>query len=63
VEGGQVSKPIEIFRCEECSCVFDHDVRKDNDAKWGHICKAKNFRRETRCESYLDKYVLSKEDK
>jgi len=47
-----------IFKCEECSYIFDHDVRKDNDRKWGHICKAKNYQQEHRCESYLDKYIL-----
>ncbi len=46
-----------IYKCEECSCVFDHDVRKDEDGEWGHICNAKKYKKEHRCESYLYKYV------
>ena len=46
-----------IYMCEECEATFSHDVRKDDDGKWGHICKAKNFREEHRCESFLNKYV------
>jgi hypothetical protein len=49
-----------LFICEECQAVFDRDVRRDNDGKWGHICKDKKYKSGHRCESYLDKYVLSK---
>ena len=47
-----------MWKCEECSAIFEEDVRRSKD--WGHICKAKNFYKEHRCESYLDKYTRQK---
>lgn len=48
-----------IFVCEECNKTFsDEEIRKDVlEKKWGHICKAKKFRKECRCESYLTAYL------
>ena len=51
-------KPEEIKRCEECCAVFE-PKELAQDGKWGHVCRAKNFRKEHRCESYLNKYVLT----
>lgn len=52
-----MNKPKELYRCEECHCVFEKDVRKE-DGKWGHLCRARNYKEEHRCESYLQKYSL-----
>lgn len=48
-----------VFVCEECKCLFtDEEIRKDvDDIKWGHICKAKKYKKEHRCESYLTAYL------
>lgn len=45
-----------IFICEECSKILTQE-EKDNNKEWGHICKAKNYRRPIRCESFLQTYV------
>ena len=51
--------PSRIFVCEECCCVFaDEEIRRDIATnKWGHLCKAKNYKKEVRCESHLDPYM------
>jgi len=43
--------------CEECckSFMYEEMIRLD-DAKWGHVCKEKQFKREHRCESYIKIY-------
>lgn len=51
--------PARLWACEECDCIFaDEEIRRDiTSAEWGHACKAKKCRRETRCESHLDPYL------
>jgi hypothetical protein len=41
--------------CEECDAVFNCQ-EMNPDGKWGHTCKAKKYKEEHRCESYLNKY-------
>ena len=50
--------PMRIFVCEECRCMFtDDEIRKDiSSGKWGHICKAKKYKEEHRCEAYFVAY-------
>lgn len=45
-----------VLICEECTSLLSwKDISPDG--KWGHVCRAKNFRKEHRCESYVDTYV------
>lgn len=48
-----------IWACTECPYVFaDEEIRKDiASGKWGHICHAKKYRNENRCESHLEPYI------
>lgn len=48
-----------LWICEECRAVkTDEEIRKDvTSGKWGYECKAKKFRRETRCEAFHDAYI------
>lgn len=46
----------QIIICEECMGIFSFEEIKP-DGKWGHICKEKKFRKEVRCESYLETYT------
>lgn len=48
-----------VFICEECNVVFtDKEIRKDMQGdKWGHVCKAKKYKKECRCESYLKAFL------
>jgi hypothetical protein len=52
-----------IWICEECNCMFTEDevIKDESSGKWGHICKAKKYKEEHRCESYLKPYILEKE--
>lgn len=45
----------EIAVCEECLKVFNNDELMA-DEHCGHKCKAKNYKKEHRCESYLHLY-------
>lgn len=45
-----------LLVCEECMAIFKPEELTP-DGKWAHKCKEKKFRRETRCESYIDTYV------
>jgi len=54
---------LRLWVCEECPAIFgDTEIRSDQmvanfDKKWGHECKAKKYRAETRCESHLIPYI------
>lgn len=52
-------QPSRIWACEECPSIFaDEELRRDvATGKWGHVCKAKKFRKEVRCESYCEPYL------
>ena len=59
---GVENTPESLYRiwvCEECNRTFqDDEARKDcAQGKWGHSCKAKAYKRETRCESHLEPYT------
>lgn len=44
-----------ILLCQECKNILKpEDVIKDG--RWGHVCREKKFRREHRCESYVETY-------
>ena len=47
-----------VWICEECNQVFANEEKVKDCAKglWGHICKAKKYKEEHRCESYLEPY-------
>lgn len=49
-------KPKEcILLCEECRSLLSlKDITPDG--KWGHVCRAKKYRQEHRCESYVECY-------
>lgn len=50
-----------IYLCEECNVVLTEPEAKGQDAKWGHVCKAKKFKLEHRCEAYVQKYIKEQE--
>lgn len=48
-----------ILLCEECRNILSwKDIPPDG--KWGHICRAKKYKQEHRCESYTEQYVKVK---
>jgi hypothetical protein len=57
--------PQRIWVCEECNCMFsDEEIRKDiTSGKWGHICKARNYKEEHRCESHLEPFIPEPKEK
>lgn len=51
-------KPV-VYVCEECNHILTAKEIQDDNAsgKWGHTCKSKKYRKECRCESYLQPYT------
>ena len=57
--------PYRIWACTECPYVFaDEEIRRDiASGKGMHLCHARKYRKETRCESHLEPYMPEIKDK
>ena len=51
--------PFRLHVCEECECSFaDEELRRDYaKGEWGHKCKDRKYKKEVRCESFLQPYL------
>lgn len=46
-----------ILVCEECKKILSlQDIAPNPRWAWGHVCRARKYRKEHRCESYVETY-------
>jgi len=48
-----------IWICSECDCIkTDEEIKAElTSGKWGYLCKARNYRKEVRCEAHFEPYT------